>query len=129
MERAVTFYPKSIGPLVLRLVAVLVLLGWPQIGSAAGTWSVIPFPEKHGQIDYPGALAVDTAENLYVADPDNGRIEKRDAQGNGSVIATYGDALGQVDTPTSLAADTAGNLYVTDGPDNGGRVQKRDALL
>src|SRR5207253_749867 len=63
---------------------------------------------------------------------DHNRIQKRDAQGNWSVIATRGDALGQVGYCRALAVDAAGNLYVAEyyfdsrvyGPD---RIQKRDA--
>jgi DNA-binding beta-propeller fold protein YncE len=119
---------KRIGPQGLRLLAVLSLLGWPQIGRAAGTWSVISLPQQPGEVISPGALAVDTAGNPYVADGVNAsaRIEKRDAQGNWSILATAGNAPGQVDSPTSLAVDTAGNLYVAD-QSNGGRIQMRDA--
>jgi hypothetical protein len=55
-----------------------------------------------------------------VADFD--RIQKRDTQGNWSVIATYGDALGQVGDTGGLAVDAADNLYVADTSNN--RVQK-----
>jgi hypothetical protein len=103
------------------------LLGCPQIVSAAGTWSVIAGPQpRPGDVAAPGALAADASGNLYVADQDHG-IQRRDAQGNWSVIATRGDALGQVDAPTALAADATGNLYVADIGTNQGRVQKRDA--
>jgi hypothetical protein len=111
---------KSIGPLTLRLLALLALLGCPQIGAATGTWSVISLPQKPGEVLSPGAVAADTAGNLYVADhPDtigSHRIQKRDAQGNWSVIATQGTAVGQVDLYFygGLAADGAGNLYVAD---------------
>src|SRR5438128_11250314 len=82
---------KSIGALVLRLIVGLALLGWSQIGSAAGTWSVIPFPVKPGEVNSPTAVAVDAVGNLYIADESNGgRIQKRDAQGNWSVIASTG---------------------------------------
>src|SRR5439155_18714690 len=51
------------------------------------------------------------AGNLYVSD---GRIQKRDAQGNWSVIATQ--------YVSALAVDPAGSLYVA-----GNDIQKRDA--
>jgi hypothetical protein len=63
---------KSIGPLAVRLLAVLSLLGCPRIGSSAGTWSVVSGPQKPGDVISPTALAVDTAGNLYVADVPGG---------------------------------------------------------
>jgi hypothetical protein len=84
-----------------------------------------------GQVIEPTALAVDTTGNLYVADHylDSatagflGRIQKRDAQGSWSVIATAGSDLGQVESqyysgPFGLAVDGGGNLYVADAGNN-----------
>jgi len=70
---------------------------------------------------------VDAAGNLYVADVLDwntgiGRVQKRDAQGNWSVIATYGTAIGQIEGPSGLAVDGAGHLYVADSGND--RVQK-----
>jgi hypothetical protein len=118
---------RSIGPRVLRLLTVLLLLGWPRMGATAGTWSVISLTQQPGEVYDPAALAADAAGNLYVADRGYGRsgsarLQKRDAQGNWSIVATAGDTLGQVDTPTALAVGTAGDLYVADGA----RLQKRD---
>jgi DNA-binding beta-propeller fold protein YncE len=123
-EIAMAFDPKRTGLLVLRLIVGLALLGWPRV-AAAGTWSVISAP---GQVTMPTALAVDTAGHLYVVDGDYGsRIQKRDAQGNWSLTAPYGDGLGQADDPTALAVDTTGNLYVADSDSSAPRIQKRDA--
>jgi sugar lactone lactonase YvrE len=123
--------PKRSGALVLRLLVGLALLCWPRVGAAQGTWSVISLPQwvnslphKPGEVFSPTALAVDPAGNLYVAD--RGRIQKRDAQGNWSVIATSGAGLGQVIRPGALTVDAAGNLYVADSGSNEGRIQKRD---
>src|SRR5437867_3071078 len=121
---------KSIGPLVLQLLAVLSLLGCPRVGFAAGTWSVLSLPHKPGEVHSPTSAAVDPAGNLYVADQDidgNDRIEKRDARGNWSLIATEGTALGQVYNPDALAVDPAGNLYVAEFSAPISRLQKRDA--
>jgi tripartite motif-containing protein 71 len=102
---------------------------------AQGNWSVLAAADTTpGQIDRPiTALAVDAAGDLYVADsvlndsgPGNGRIWKRDAQGNWSVIA-------QVRGPSALAADAAGNLYVAENQNANvtgevrSLIQKRDA--
>ncbi len=101
-----------------------------------GNWSEIaPYGAAPSQVLSPKALAVDGAGNLYVADvagpwPDApGRIQKRDPQGNWTMIATSGSALGQIaGDPAGLAVDDAGSLYVADrNLTDGGRIQKRDA--
>jgi DNA-binding beta-propeller fold protein YncE len=112
--------PKRSGALVLRLIVGLALLGWPRVAIAEGTWSEI-------STQWASALAVDAAGNLYVAEA--GRIQKRDAQGNWSVIATGGVAVGQVYEPRALAVDATGNLYVAEGDPydlSKSRIQKRD---
>jgi hypothetical protein len=61
------------------------------------------------------------------------RIQKRDAQGNWSDVATEGTALGQVNShygSIRLAVDSSGNLYVAElnyGYIGNDRIQKRDA--
>lgn len=72
------------GTMVRGLLAALSLLGWPQIRSAAGTWSVISLPQKPGNVISPLGAAVDAMGDLYVADQSNGgRIQERDVQGKG----------------------------------------------
>src|SRR4051812_15569061 len=93
--------PKRASLMILRLLAVL-LLGRPGPSRATGTWSVIPLPPQPSEVISPTALVVDAADDLYVVDDANDRIRKRDAQGNWSVIATYGSALGQVYMPLAL---------------------------
>jgi hypothetical protein len=101
---------------------------------AQGNWSMIA-TEGHapGQVIDVPALAADTAGNLYVAEMIDyagwtSRIQKRDAQGNWSVLATDGQAIGQVSFDSlyrygaGLAVDAAGNLYVAEAGNN--RVQK-----
>jgi tripartite motif-containing protein 71 len=118
--------------LILRLLVVLALLGCPQIGSAAGTWSVISLPQNSDEWISPIALVTDAAGDLYVAAFDGSAfwIQKRNTQGIWSVIATGGDHPGQVDHLNALAVDTAGNIYVAEGrwPSGAGsRIQIRDA--
>jgi streptogramin lyase len=69
-----------------------------------------------GQFDNPRALAVDTVGNIFVADTDNGRIEKFSSAGAflTSIAAKE---------PNGVAVDRAGNIYVAEiGPKH--RVQK-----
>jgi hypothetical protein len=102
---------KRSGLLLLRLSVGLALLAWPRGGSAAGTWSVISLPQKPGEVFSPTALAADPTGDLYVADRSNGgQIQRRDVDGNWSVIAVAGGAPGQVRDVSALAVDAAGNL-------------------
>jgi sugar lactone lactonase YvrE len=117
--------PRSVGTFVSRLMVGLALLDFARVSSAQGTWSIISLPQKSGELKDPTALAVDGAGNLYIAEHGTNRIQKRDVQGNWSVIATAGGAIGEVVWPHALAADTAGNLYVAEHVTN--RIQKRDA--
>src|SRR5258707_808679 len=116
-KTAMDNHPENRSLFVLRLIVGLALLCWPSVGSAAGTWSVISLPQNPGEVVNPLALAADAAGNLYVADrvDAQGQIQKRDPQGNWSIIALEGSGPGQVVLPRSLAVDTAGNLYVADG--------------
>jgi ligand-binding sensor domain-containing protein len=101
--------------------------GGLQKRDAQGNWSVIAAQGTDiGQVVSPTAVAVDTRGNLLVSDVVGGecggasyvRIQKRDPQGNWSVIATFqfGTEFSVIDTfVCALAVDTAGNLYVAYG--------------
>jgi serine/threonine protein kinase, bacterial len=69
-------------------------------------------------LNYPGAVAVDSADNLLVTDNGNNRVLELAA---GSSTPTLLPFTG-LNQPTGVAVDT-GNLYVTDGRNNG-RVLK-----
>jgi len=71
----------------------------------------------------PAGIAVDPAENLYVADPINSVVNKYSP--TGVPVMTVGKAgvrgwadgllgFAYFDTPTGIALDAAGNLYVAD---------------
>jgi sugar lactone lactonase YvrE len=76
------------------------------------------------QLDLPTALAVDPANNLYVADTGNHRIRKISATGLITTIAGNGtqgfsgDAgpatSAAIDSPAGIALDSASNLYLAD---------------
>jgi sugar lactone lactonase YvrE len=80
----------------------------------------------NGQFDVPGAVAIDGAGNVFVADRDNDRIQRFDADGT-FVLAwgTSGTGNGQFDTPRGIAVDDSGSVYVADSDNN--RIQKFSA--
>ena len=84
-------------------------------------------------------MAFDAADNLYIADQNNNRIRKVDA--NGIITTVAGNGAGapaggaysgdggpatnaSLYWPTSLAFDAAGNLYIADAGNN--RIRKVD---
>ena len=83
----------------------------------------------------PGAVAVDRAGNLYIADSTNHRIRKVDTSGIITTVAGNGDVgfsgdggpaiSAQLDTPEGVAVDRAGNLYISDSRNH--RVRRVDA--
>ncbi|MFJ9924216.1 RICIN domain-containing protein [Streptomyces rubiginosohelvolus] len=81
-------------------------------------------PAASAQMRRPFALAVDSEDHLYVADPENRRIRKITADGTISTVAGSG-ATGfggddgpavsaQLDTPYGIAVDRTGTLYISD---------------
>ncbi len=76
------------------------------------------------KLSSPNAVAVDTAQNLYIVDYDNERIRKLDTNG---LITTFagngrpgysGDggpaAMASLRTPNGVAVDLAGRVYIAD---------------
>jgi sugar lactone lactonase YvrE len=91
--------------------------GQPNAGLADG-------PGESAQFNYPTALALDRAGNLYVADTDNSLIRKITPEGMVSTVAGnpnagtgYADgpaATAQFYMPFGIAVDGAGNVIVAD---------------
>ncbi len=88
-------------------------------------------PATSAQLGDPAGIALDSAGNLYVADPVSNRIWE---VSNGVITAVAGNGTAgfsgdngpatsaQLNSPISVAVDTAGNLYIADG--NNTRVRK-----
>ncbi|MEO7143424.1 MAG: hypothetical protein ABI165_07955 [Bryobacteraceae bacterium] len=81
-------------------------------------------PALNARLNLPGAVALDAAGNLYIADTSNHRIRKVSTAGvimtvAGTGVAAYGGdgapaTLAPLNSPGSVAVDAAGNLYIAD---------------
>ena len=73
---------------------------------------VTAFEGGHGngkaQFDSPRGIAIDSAGNIFVADTNNGRIEKFSPSG------AFVTSIGQFEAPNGIAIDRAGNIYVAE---------------
>ncbi len=79
-----------------------------------------------GQFSYPNDVAVDGSGNVYVADTQNDRIEKFDADGR--LVTTWGSYGGGNDNlaaPSGITVDGSGNVWVADTSNH--RIQEFDA--
>ncbi len=87
--------------------------------------------KTNGQFAFPRNLAIDAQGNIYVADSDNSRVQKFDA--NGKFLLAWGTKSPEnAPAPPStfsqiwgLAVDKSGNVYVADTWNH--RIQKFDA--
>ena len=92
-------------------------------------------PSTSARVNAPGAIVVDAAGSIYIADTGNNRVRKIAASGLISTIAGSGTAgfsgdggpaaLAQLNGPLGLAFDAAGNLYIADEANS--RIRKVDA--
>ncbi len=81
-------------------------------------------PAVEAQLNYPAAVAVDKAGNVYLADTGNHRIRRVDTSGTITTIAGTGEpgyggdggpaAEAQLASPIALAVDGSGNIYIAD---------------
>ena len=81
-------------------------------------------PAAEAQLNYPAAVAVDKAGNVYIADTGNHRIRRVDVSGTITTIAGTGEPgyggdgglamEAQLASPFALALDGSDNLYFVD---------------
>ncbi|HWF08961.1 MAG TPA: hypothetical protein VG297_10890 [Bryobacteraceae bacterium] len=86
-------------------------------------------------LGFPIAVAVDAANNVYVADGDNNRIRRITPGGIISTVAGNGQGgfsgdgglatSASLNVPSGIAFDAAGNMYIADAGNN--RVRKVDS--
>jgi len=118
----------------------LALSAWPAAsqtiatfaGDGIATYSGDGGPAASAALNHPKGIAIDTAGNVYIADPDNARIRKVDPSGiistyAGNGVSTFGGDGGPASTASvsdvmSVALDAAGNLYVADATNR--RIRK-----
>ncbi|MFI2238649.1 NHL domain-containing protein [Streptomyces chrestomyceticus] len=89
-------------------------------------------PAVSAQLNGPFGVAVDGADNLYIADAANHRVRKVTADGKIGTVAGTGAhgsggdggpaASAQLSTPSRVVVDSAGTLYISDY--NNHRVRK-----
>ena len=92
-------------------------------------------PAVNAQLDAPGGVAVDSADNLFIADTDNHRIRKVDSAGVISTVAGTGRfgfsedggpaVNAELWSPSGVAVDGAGNLFIAESFYN--RIRKVDS--
>jgi hypothetical protein len=79
-----------------------------------------------GEFNAPTRLAVDSANNLYIADTGNHRVQELTSSGTWiRTFGGYGTSDGKFKNPSGVAVDGSGNVYVADTDNK--RVQKFDA--
>ncbi len=96
-------------------------------------------PARLAQLNQPGACAVDSLGNLFLADTLNHRIRKVTPAGIISTVAGTGKADSAVDevaatlsplnSPRGVAADSKGNLFISDTANHRIRAVTTDGVI
>jgi sugar lactone lactonase YvrE len=119
------FYIADAASEVIRKVTVSTGIITTVAGNGSNGYSGDKGPATAAQLNFPFGIAIDSANNLYIADRGNNLIRKVTAStgiistvaGNGSA-AFSGDGglatLASLNGPENIAIDASGNLFVTD---------------
>lgn len=94
-------------------------------------------PATSGAINLPVGIAVDSSNDIFIADSGNNRIRRVDGTtgiittvaGNGTAAFAGDGALAtaaSLNSPSGVAVDAAGNLYIADSANN--RIRRVDAV-
>jgi sugar lactone lactonase YvrE len=93
------------------------------VAGVSGAAGSVDAPGTMARFDFPSALTIDGAGNLYVADTNNSTVRKITPSGVVSTIAGKAGVSGTVDGvgddvrfnhPTGIAVDGFGSIYVAD---------------
>jgi sugar lactone lactonase YvrE len=105
-------------------------------GSGTGGYAGDNGPAIEAQLDTPSDLVIDGADNIFIADTDNHRIRRVDANGNITTIAGNGTPafLGEgspaidaeLSRPSGLALGSDGSVYIADTGNS--RVRQIDPM-
>ena len=104
-------------------------------GPGAGRFSGDGGMATEASLRYPAGVAVDSSDNLYIADWGNHRIRKVDTAGTITTIAGNGEkgfsgddgnaVNATLNSPTDVAVDGSGNFYIADRGNR--RIRKVDS--
>jgi hypothetical protein len=109
--------PKWLSFIIFALFLLLVVIQGVQAGETyryVTQWG--KYGSGNGEFSTPADLAIDSSGNVYVADRDNGKIQKFDDEG--ILIKTWNSGY----EPVGIAVDSSGNVYV--GDSYNGKIQK-----
>lgn len=91
---------------------------------------------EEAEFNYPSGLAIDSNDEIYVADTNNHRIRKLNKDGTVTTVSgtKKGYSSGNINfarfnSPTHLAIDTQGNIYVSDQGNHKIRKISQDGLV
>src|SRR5262245_2369157 len=110
--------------LVAILSASLVARTAAQSYACIGTWGVQG--SQNGQFFDPTGIAIDRADNIYVVDSQNHRVQEFDPDCQFVLSwGGWGPGRGEFDGPVGIATDASGTIYVADRGNN--RIVKYDS--
>jgi sugar lactone lactonase YvrE len=97
-------------------------------GGGLGGYNSDGLPATSAELNYPSGVAVDSSNNLYIADSSNNRVRKVDGYGLIHTVAGNGTAgysgdggvatSAEINYPAGVALDAAGNLLIADANNN-----------
>jgi hypothetical protein len=100
--------------------------GWIGKGSLTTGWHICTNTEtnlagaENGAFNFPGGIAIDQYQNIYISDCSNNRIQKFDSNGNYiTQWGSYGSGDGQLINPAGLSVnDRLNYVYIMDKGNN-----------